>query len=62
METLRGWKEKTVSLPAARRHLHRLPIRILIRRKSVSGGLDIMSLDNESEIIKAKKENMDERG
>ena len=42
---VRGWKEKTVSLLAARRLLHRLLIRILIRRENVPGGHDTTSLD-----------------
>ena len=42
----RGWKEKTVSLPAARRHLRYWIIVILICHKTVADGHDITSLDN----------------
>ena len=45
-EERRGWKEKTVSLPAARRHLHYSIFGILICRNAVASGYKIMSLDS----------------
>ena len=45
-EERRGWKEKTVSLPAARRHLYCMIVGILICRQTVASGHDITSLDN----------------
>ena len=44
-EERRGWKEKTVSLPAARRHLYCMIVGILICRQTVASGHDITSLD-----------------
>lgn len=46
METIRGWKEKNVSLLAARRHPYLFLVPMLICRKTVPGGHDIVSLDN----------------
>ena len=45
METIRGWKEKNVSLLAARRHPYHFLVPMLICRKTVPGGHDIVSLD-----------------
>jgi hypothetical protein len=52
METIRGWKEKNVSLLAARRHPYHFLVPMLICRKTVPGGHDIVSLDNESALGK----------
>ena len=46
METIRGWKEKNVSLLAARCHPYHFLVPMLICRKTVPGGHDIVSLDN----------------
>ena len=58
METIRGWKEKNVSLLAARRHPYHFLVPMLICRKTVPGGHDIVSLDSliTSIVRKAKKE------
>ena len=45
METIRGWKEKNVSLLAARCHPYHFLVPMLICRKTVPGGHDIVSLD-----------------
>ena len=49
-EEQRGWKEKTVSLPAARRHPRYSIIGILICRKAVADGHDITSLDTQASL------------
>ena len=52
METIRGWKEKNVSLLAARRHPYHFLVPMLICRKTVPGGHDIVSLDSLKESYK----------
>ena len=52
METIRGWKEKNVSLLAARCHPYHFLVPMLICRKTVPGGHDIVSLDNRAEDVR----------